>query len=317
MTLRGKEKIWYLVDRLAEEREITPKGSPIGLHPTQDLNKHYSLSDFVNLMTKLENEENAARLTSLPTDQTYMKYQVELLPNFEKYIEKLESDPEYLKFSGKPPKKKGYFDPNARVDLTKSRAENVGKFLTGGQVQEILQMSDDDRDKLLRENLTPKHAQDIEEERVALKELTANFRKSFKSPDLNAVLPPNHAAEQVGLLRRLVISQKAANRPDSHLIAPIYYRDRKQLVFCNRIIDLDKSSDTARLCSLLFHKDKPRKTPIGLGDVLLQWQDPNHKNTKRVRNAVANLNTSIAKKTTITDLLLVKSKQIYFNQDYV
>ena len=179
MILRGKEKIWYLVNRLAEEREITLKGSLIGLHPTQDLNKHYSLSDFVDLMAKLETEENVAKLTSLPVDQTNMKYQVEILPGFDEYIKRLESDPEYLKFSGKPPKPKGYFNPDNKVDLNKSKLENQGKYLTGRQVQDILSMPEQERMKLLEENLTADHAKDLAEYNITATKLLENFRKSY------------------------------------------------------------------------------------------------------------------------------------------
>lgn len=325
MTLRGKEKIWYLVDRLAEEREITPEGSLIGLHPTQDLNKHYSLSDFVNLMTKLETEENVARLTSLPADQTYMKYQIELLPDFDKYIEKLESDPEYLKFSGKSPKPKGYFNSENKVDLSKPKLENQGKYLTGGQVQDILAMPEEERIKLLKKNLTADHAKDLGEYKATATKLLENFRESYglsqqnsrTLSDVSFALPTNYEAQQVGLLKEILATQREDNRSDSTLITPSYYRDKKILVFCNRMIDLTKGKDHALLCNVMFNGEKPRKSPVGLGDLLEKWLEPDHKNTKRVRNAVTNLNNYIAKFTTISDLFCVKNNEVYFNPLYV
>ena len=325
MTLRGKEKIWYLVNRLAEEREITLKGSLIGLHPTQDLNKHYSLSDFVDLMAKLETEENVAKLTSLPVDQTNMKYQVEILPGFDEYIKRLESDPEYLKFSGKPPQPKGYFNPDNKVDLNKSKLENQGKYLTGRQVQDILSMPEQERMKLLEENLTADHAKDLAEYNITATKLLENFRKSYglsqqnsrTLSDISFALPPNYEAQQVGLLKEILATQQEDNRPDPTLTSPVYYRDKKILVFCNRMIDLTRGKDHALLCGVMFNGEKPRKSPIGLGDCLEKWLEPDHKNTKRVRNAVTNLNNYIAKFTTISDLLCVKNNEVYFNPLYV
>jgi len=56
MSLHGKEKIWFLVNRLQDEREVTTAGQPIALHPTQELNNHYLPMDLISLAEKLEKE---------------------------------------------------------------------------------------------------------------------------------------------------------------------------------------------------------------------------------------------------------------------
>src|SRR5258708_4645188 len=104
MALSGKEKIWFLVNRLSDEREITSAGQPVALHPANDLNKNYLPMDLISLSSKLEKESNAIKLLNkAPTDQTYGKYLFELLPGFDKYVEGLAADPDYLEWSGKKP----------------------------------------------------------------------------------------------------------------------------------------------------------------------------------------------------------------------
>lgn len=105
MALHGKEKIWYVFNRLIDARYETV-GNIVGLHPADDLNNHFSHPDFINIINKLEKEGRAAKFIGLPTDQTYLKYQVKILPGFDAYHKKLWADPEYRKWCGDkyPPK---------------------------------------------------------------------------------------------------------------------------------------------------------------------------------------------------------------------
>ncbi|QQR51653.1 hypothetical protein IPF89_02405 [Candidatus Saccharibacteria bacterium] len=77
------------INRLLDEREVTEDGKPIGLHPANDLNNHYTPMDFIQMVEKIEKEHNAARLIAMPTDQTYNKYMVEVLPDFDSYVQEL------------------------------------------------------------------------------------------------------------------------------------------------------------------------------------------------------------------------------------
>lgn len=104
MSLHGKEKIWFFINRLLDEREVTEDGKPIGLHPANDLNNHYTPMDFIQMIEKIEKEYNAARLIAMPTDQTYNKYLVEILPDFDSYVQELRKDPKYLDWIGEKPK---------------------------------------------------------------------------------------------------------------------------------------------------------------------------------------------------------------------
>lgn len=101
MALHGKEKIWFVFNRLIDARDETV-GNIVGLHPMDDLHGNFSHPDFINLLNKLEHEK-AAKFISLPTDQTYLKYQVKILPGFEVYAKKLRADVGYQKWCGIEP----------------------------------------------------------------------------------------------------------------------------------------------------------------------------------------------------------------------
>lgn len=225
MALYGKEKIWFLVNRLSDEREVTSAGQPVALHPANDLNKHYLPLDLISLASKLEKEHNAVKLlNNAPTDQTYGKYLFELLPDFDKYVAELEDDPEYLEWSGKKPKpKKPYFDPSRQVDFSKSSEQNKDNYISVGQIEELEKMPKDERTRIMKESLTDKNRKDIDEFSKTSLQLIKGIQDNFKlnipkiSPvlsDVSFALPPNYEAEQVRLLRQLV-NQQEASKPSS------------------------------------------------------------------------------------------------------
>jgi flagellar hook-associated protein FlgK len=255
--LHGKEKIYFLVNRLIDERDITPSGQLIGLHPTNDLNNLYLPQDFINLLDKLEKEENAAKFISLPTDQTYLKYQVKLLPGFDKYVAKLEEDPGYLDWSGKKPKPKNYFSKERRIDFSKSKEENKDKYISVGQIEELMKMPKDERAKIEKNNLTQKHLDDIDSFQKNLKD-TAKAMKprleamfaNIKLPDLSHITqshmveayapPPNYQAQSVNLLRQLVEKQKAEDaKSEDKVVLTITYSSSRQLVM-NGVFQLSR-----------------------------------------------------------------------------
>ena len=236
MALHGKEKIWFLVNRLSDERAITKAGEPIGLHPMQELNNHYLPQDLINLLEKLE-ADGAAKLVQMPTDQTYHKYLIELLPGFDDYASKLEDDPEYLEWSGKKPKRRGV-SFGKQVDFTKEASENSDTYISIGQIQELLDMPKSERDVIIKRSLTDKQRKDVEEYPKQTKKLLDNLGLSVQQqlkglslnlPEVNYVLPPNYQAEQVGLLRRLV-QQKEQENSDEPPALSIAYSGSRQIV---------------------------------------------------------------------------------------
>jgi hypothetical protein len=245
--LHGEEKIWFLINTLDKERKVTPKGKPVALHPTNDLSNHYSKLDFIELFETLQQQDVAKLLNQLPTDQTYGKYQIELLPGFDSYVEKLEENPEYLEWSGKKPKPKNYFSAERRVDFSKSKEQNKDKYISVGQIEELMKMPKDKRAKIEKTSLTQEHLDDITEFQdglakaskalkekmdTALKSLVPkmNFHDVMKTDHIAIAPPPNYQAQSVGLLKQLVEQQRQQDKNDNKAVLKITYTSSRQIM---------------------------------------------------------------------------------------
>jgi hypothetical protein len=212
MALHGKEKIWYTFNRLIDARDETV-GNIVSLHPMDDLKDHFTNPDFINIINKLETEK-VAKFISLPTDQTYLKYQVKILPGFDDYHKKLWADLQYREYSGDkyPPKdltkNKLYFNGASEVDLSLSKEENKNRYLTIGKVAEIYRLPEEEQTRIYNNNLTPEQVIEVQNTETVLLKSFKNFSSSIKSsltlPKNNITVPSNYDAETVGLLRQMV-----------------------------------------------------------------------------------------------------------------
>lgn len=135
MSLHGKEKIWFLIDVISDEREVTPADEPIALHPIQDLNRNYQPQDILNLFDKLEKDNNAVKLVGMPTDQTWNKYVVKLLPGFDKYVEQLRQDPKYLDWIGEKPEPA---TPAPKISYAQASAKKNGVMTGQEKIQAVV-----------------------------------------------------------------------------------------------------------------------------------------------------------------------------------
>lgn len=250
MMLRGKEKIYWLITRILDQQELTPKGTLIGLDPKRDLGDRYDLPELLNIISKLEKEENAIKLVSLPYDQNNLRFEVRLLKGFNAYVKKLRQDPKYQEWSGyKPPEpkpvSKSYFDRNRMVDLSLSSEQNKDRYISVGQIKQLQEMPETERQQVLNNNLTEKHREDMESYKEmslklvddAIKKLTTQLPKlpDFDNPtlsDTKIILPPNYQAETVGLLKKLV-EQKDSNgltTKDDGVIFTVSYSKNREII---------------------------------------------------------------------------------------
>jgi hypothetical protein len=170
MSLHGKEKIWFLVNRLQDEREVTDAGQPVALHPANDLNKHYPPMDLVQVAGKLEKEHNAVKLLNVaPTDQTYGKYLFELLPDFDNYIAELRKDPKYLDWIGEKPEPEP--TPKAEPILVSSARKNG--IMTGKEkIQAVIEDINNKYQGLVTGKVVVLHSGNLEERGLQLHEQT-------------------------------------------------------------------------------------------------------------------------------------------------
>src|SRR3989344_1908917 len=113
--IRGKEKIYFLLGCIKDVRAITPSGKPLKLHPMDDLYGNYRDVELAQLFTKLEKDEKVLKVLQNPNRvrnailQEYLQYQdmddgcynIKLLPAYDDYFLKVQSEPEYQEFTGK------------------------------------------------------------------------------------------------------------------------------------------------------------------------------------------------------------------------
>lgn len=147
--------------------------------------------------------------------------------------------------------------------------------------------------------------------------------------DLTNYNPPANSAQQKKtnqLLERLAIATEQQNKDrdaDIHeALKPRYDTKNSFLYFANTPIQLVKNSELDRFCRKLFRAGKPVKSPVEIGDFYnvldIEGLDKQQKK-KKVYNLKSSLNELVTKntETTISDLLVVTDKKIWFNEKYL
>ena len=168
MSLFGKQKIWFLIDRLIDEREVTEAGQPVALHPMNDLNGHYEKMDFIQLARKLEKEHKAIKLLNdVPTDQTYGKYEIDLLPGFDKYAQELQKDPKYREWAGVA------YEPEPatkKLPITVSHARKNGVMTGKEKIQAVIEDINDKYQGLVTGNTVVLHSGNLGQRGLEMRE---------------------------------------------------------------------------------------------------------------------------------------------------
>ena len=106
--MTGKEKLYFLLNTIADKKEITPSGKPILIHPMGDLNGEYPQLELMLLFAKLKDDEKVLKVTRTPLSEEEKGYNpryeddyygLELLPAWGDYFAKIQQEPEYKAFS--------------------------------------------------------------------------------------------------------------------------------------------------------------------------------------------------------------------------
>ena len=109
--MTGKERVYFLLNRIDDKRETTPSGQPILIHPMGDLNGNYPNLELLMLLKKLQDDEKVLKVTRVPiTDKEGWSpsyeddyYGLELLPKFDEYFDIIQHQPEYYEFTNRKP----------------------------------------------------------------------------------------------------------------------------------------------------------------------------------------------------------------------
>lgn len=113
--MNGKQKLYFLLNRIDDAHVITPSGQPLKIHATHDLNNNYRGMELNQLFTKLEKDEKVISIIKAGNRIKEVGYRyglngpddgcwhIKLLPAFESYFIKIQDEPEYQDFTGKVP----------------------------------------------------------------------------------------------------------------------------------------------------------------------------------------------------------------------
>jgi len=112
----GKEKIYFLLNRIDDARAIAPSGQPLIIDPVNDLNQNYRDIELKQLFLKLEKDEKILSVLQIPSRIKQIDivedldpydhiddgcWHIELLPAFDSYFSKIQQEPEYQEYSGR------------------------------------------------------------------------------------------------------------------------------------------------------------------------------------------------------------------------
>lgn len=110
--MSGKEKLYFLLNRIYDQRVLTPSGQPILIHPLGDLNGNYPDLELLMLLKKLQDDLKVLKVTRTPLSEEekgyYPRYEddyfgLELLPAFDEYLTQIQNEPEYQNYSSRRP----------------------------------------------------------------------------------------------------------------------------------------------------------------------------------------------------------------------
>lgn len=114
--MSGKEKLYFLLNRIGDVREIAPSKSILIIDPMNDLNGKFREVELIQLFTKLEKDEQVLKVIKVPRRTKDIDiiedldpfdhaddgcWHIELLSTFDNYYLKIQHEPEYQEFTGK------------------------------------------------------------------------------------------------------------------------------------------------------------------------------------------------------------------------
>jgi len=114
--MTGREKLYFLLERINDKRELTPSGQPIKIYLARNLNNIYDREELISLLFRLEKDEKVIKIVALPeailgSKLNTRNFIIELLAAFDDYYTNIQHEPAYQEFTGKIPMKQQQSQP--------------------------------------------------------------------------------------------------------------------------------------------------------------------------------------------------------------
>lgn len=178
--MSGKEKLYFLLERISDIREISPSGFSLIIDPTNDLNRRYENLELARLFAKLELDDKVLKIDKAPSRLRMSQaiesldpydrvddgcWHIQLLPAFDNYYLTIQEQPEYQNFTGKTPPPKSLskqiaeqFSPNNHpfVLMVLKEIYSLSEFSVDGTISYSLQSPAGDSDLIKERALLKK-----------------------------------------------------------------------------------------------------------------------------------------------------------------
>ncbi|HEY4694457.1 MAG TPA: hypothetical protein VIH52_00630 [Candidatus Nanoarchaeia archaeon] len=114
--MTGKEKLYFLLNKIEDARDIAPSDRPLIIDPINNLNNRIRKEELSQLFIKLAKDEKVLILIKAPSrvkaeleelDPYDFSddgcWHISLLPNFDRYFLEVQQEPGYYEFTGRKP----------------------------------------------------------------------------------------------------------------------------------------------------------------------------------------------------------------------
>lgn len=203
--MKGKQKLYFLLNKIDDARVITPTGQLTALHPVDNLKNKYSKVDLLQLLTKLEKDEKVIKILKVPntgvnnffdpyagyTDKEDGCFYIDILPAFDEYFLKIQKEPEYQEFTGNNP------PAPVRTNLSRKSLEKIWDVLQEIEDKRGITPSHDEihiQQLHWSKTKTEKEAQDASNERRIILKKLENDDNAVKDVSF-----PNNLHESISL----------------------------------------------------------------------------------------------------------------------
>lgn len=142
--MSGKHKLYFLLNRIDDAREIAPSGSILTIDPMNNLGGNYREVELAQLFTKLAKDEEVLKVLKVPSRTKDIDvienldpfdhaddgcWHIELLPTFDKYYLKIQQEPEYQEYSSRKPAQKAPSQSKKGAKYTRKAIEKIWDVL--------------------------------------------------------------------------------------------------------------------------------------------------------------------------------------------
>ena len=318
--MSGKEKLYFLLNRIDDVRTIAPSGQPLIIDPTNDLNRNYRDIELAQLFTKLEKDERVLKILQVPSRTKEIDiienldpydhtddgcWHIELLPAFDNYFLKIQQETEYQEFTGR-----------------KSTPETETQRLYG-KIAEV-----DEQIRIRRDALTK--AQSSINDNPLYSEATrvghlAKLEQQAQADIGNFIKQKETYLTELSLRKvDIQLLKNPQEKPQIITSTKVTYDPKKgELDIEGKKIKFKKDSFRAKLLQLLLKDNKSSKKEWSWDEVINEIQgtegDPSlqKENKKKFYPACDGISKFVAQKTGINDLLIFNKSTAQINPKYL